>query len=159
MCIWFEKLSRGMWRGYGLSWYLFFRLLRLPKNWVVKNKTKKKNSCVNNSLLWYIERKRWCSARKIGGFNRWKNLSCVLIMVIWTTDTCRAEGNRAECVANITIISRIVWRIIMPALWLNSLPFSFIVLKYKENSTYFSGSKGGKRSIIKLHKKNKSAAM
>lgn len=36
------------------------------------------------------------------------------------------------------------------------MPLSFVMLKYKENSTYFSGSKGGKKSIINMHKKNKS---
>lgn len=36
------------------------------------------------------------------------------------------------------------------------MPFNFIILKYKENSTYFSYSKGGKLSIINMHKKSKS---
>jgi len=36
--------------------------------------------------------------------------------------------------------------IFIPALWLRSMTFNFIILKYKENSIYFSGSKGGEKN-------------
>lgn len=51
-------------------------------------------------------------------------------------------------------ISQDCWHII-PALWLNSIAFSVIILKYRENSTYFSGSEGRRKLMINMYKNNK----
>lgn len=92
----------------------------------------------------------WCSARKTGGFNRWKNLSSVLVTVVWTADTCRAAINRAECVVNMIIVSiRIVG--ISSCLLYDYIPFLFVSLFWNKG--------GKKKSIINTHKKNKSPTM